>query len=198
MDFKLELAKLEASVDFVDWIEERTWDEAWEECPRGDWLLFLAKNNKIHSRIRCQNLEMECKLIGCWCLDKLLKFIPEEENRPLRGLITTELFISGIEVKEVLYRAYTNVLFSQYDLAEANNFFAWISAVAIGNFIGEEFNYHKAAESVCWIIGQNAISSIERKEEYAPHLIENIVKAYSDKEAKNQADYIRNLFLWRK
>lgn len=41
MTLKAKLQKKGANPLFVDWVEDRDYETAWSECPRGDWLLWI-------------------------------------------------------------------------------------------------------------------------------------------------------------
>ena len=42
MTFKEQLIKIEACPDAIEWVGDRTLEQAWNECKRGDWMLWFA------------------------------------------------------------------------------------------------------------------------------------------------------------
>ena len=41
MSFKQQLIEMDACQEAIDWVENRTIKEAWTDCQRGDWMLWL-------------------------------------------------------------------------------------------------------------------------------------------------------------
>ena len=47
MNFKTQLERIEACQEAIDWVENKTFKEAWQTCERGDWMLWFAQANKL-------------------------------------------------------------------------------------------------------------------------------------------------------
>ena len=45
------LRSISACDDAVDWVGEKSLQEAWETCPRGDWMLWLAHKMGVEKRV---------------------------------------------------------------------------------------------------------------------------------------------------
>jgi len=44
------LIKLDACQEAIEWVGDKDLKEAWETCPRGDWMLWLAAMLKVNHR----------------------------------------------------------------------------------------------------------------------------------------------------
>jgi len=74
----------------VDWIEAHpgmTFERAWAECPRGDWMLWIAARLGVERKTLV--------LAACACARLALKFVKPGEERPLRCIETTERWARG-------------------------------------------------------------------------------------------------------
>jgi hypothetical protein len=82
------LKKLDACPEAIAWAKTQpTYEEAWENCPWGDWLLWLADRTKSDHKSIVR--------AACACARTALKYVPEGENRPLRAIETTEAWCRG-------------------------------------------------------------------------------------------------------
>lgn len=50
MNFREELTKIDACKEAIEWVGDRTLEQAWNECERGDWMLWLAQKNGVDIR----------------------------------------------------------------------------------------------------------------------------------------------------
>lgn len=81
------LNKLDACQRAVRWVGDRDLARTWEECERGDWLLWLAgrmvgkEGWPTHQQV---------VLAACACARRGLRFVPEGEERPLRAIEAAE------------------------------------------------------------------------------------------------------------
>ena len=49
MNFKEELIKMGACQETIEWVGDKSFEEAWNTCHRGDWMLwFYAKKHPTH------------------------------------------------------------------------------------------------------------------------------------------------------
>ena len=74
----------------VDWIEAHpgmTFERAWAECPRGDWMLWIAARLGVERKTLV--------LAACACARLALKFVKPGEERPLRCIETTARWARG-------------------------------------------------------------------------------------------------------
>ncbi len=49
-NFKKQLQEIDACSEAVEWVEDRTLEQAWSECHRGDWMLWLAQKRGVDHR----------------------------------------------------------------------------------------------------------------------------------------------------
>jgi hypothetical protein len=74
------------------WVGKRSPKQAWDECPRGDWLLWIASE-----------LNIDCKLVvlaTCGCARLGLGYVPTGETRPLVAIETAEKWTRGEATSE--------------------------------------------------------------------------------------------------
>jgi hypothetical protein len=71
--FRDELFEIAACADATRWVGERSLEEAWEECPRGDWLLWYAQKVGVDRRLLVR--------AACACARQVLQYAIEPEAR---------------------------------------------------------------------------------------------------------------------
>jgi len=81
--------------DVVTWARPfgERWEEAWNTCPRGDWLLGIAARAGI-----------ERKLIvsaACACARFAFDYLPESETRPGAAVDAVERWLDGADEPEL-------------------------------------------------------------------------------------------------
>ena len=83
------LERLDACGDARKWARQRTLAEAWSECPRGDWLLWLAGRLGIDRRV----------LVAATCavVRPALRYVPAGEDRPRLAIEAAEAGARGEE-----------------------------------------------------------------------------------------------------
>ena len=88
-----ELGDLNACLEAVEYADEFTsLQEAWNECEKGDWMLWLLGRL---SGPPDSDSRKEVVLIACKCARLSLKYIPKNEKRPLGAIQTTERYLKG-------------------------------------------------------------------------------------------------------
>lgn len=77
---------------------QNTWEEAWNNCPRTDWLLWLIGKDTSIKRER---------IVVCACAiaRTVLKFVKEGELRPLAAIETAERWTKGEATLEDIRKA---------------------------------------------------------------------------------------------
>jgi hypothetical protein len=50
MTLSEKLTKMEACQEAIEWVGDKTLDEAWAQCERGDWMLWLAQESGVDKR----------------------------------------------------------------------------------------------------------------------------------------------------
>src|SRR3990172_1665376 len=68
------LRRLEACPEAVDWVGDRAPETAWQECLRGDWLLWYASQLAVDRR--------QLVRAACACARLVLHLVREGEERP--------------------------------------------------------------------------------------------------------------------
>jgi len=85
----MQIAHLAPCSDARKWLnEQNTWQEAWNSCPRADWLLWLIGKDKSIAKKR---------IVVCACAiaRTSLRFVKEGELRPLIAIETAERWAKG-------------------------------------------------------------------------------------------------------
>lgn len=95
MKFKDKLEKLKACNSAIDWVGDKTVTQAWKDCKRGDWMLWLI--DKSNPEI---TLALRRKLVMCACeiAETSLKYLPKEEKRPAEALNVARAWARGEKV----------------------------------------------------------------------------------------------------
>jgi len=82
------IARLDPCEEALIWLKDQpSLKEAYTNCARGDWLLWLARR-----------LEIDRKLIvlaACECAEQSLKYIPKGEDRPRQAIETARAWTRG-------------------------------------------------------------------------------------------------------
>lgn len=81
------LKDLNACIDAIKWSKGKSLEEAWRECPRGDWLLWLAAGLRINQKLLVS--------AACACARTALRNVPEGEDRPRIAIETAEAWTRG-------------------------------------------------------------------------------------------------------
>ena len=99
----VKLKKLGACQEAVEWAKQfNNIQEAWNNCKRGDWMLWLLGKQAGSPRSKSRK---ELVLIACKCARLALKYIPKNEKRPLIAIKTAEKWVKG---KATLQEVRTN------------------------------------------------------------------------------------------
>ena len=87
------LNKLGACNEAVEWAKEmKNGQAAWDNCERGDWMLWLAgKTAGKPKSVKRKKLV----LCACECARLALKYVPKGEDRPLKCIETAEAWARG-------------------------------------------------------------------------------------------------------
>jgi len=92
MSFKQQLIDWEVCKKAIQWVEDRTLQQAWNDCPRGDWMLWLLEEMKEKEGWLD---EKQITLLDCWCARRTFKYLPEGETRPLKAIEAKEAWARG-------------------------------------------------------------------------------------------------------
>ena len=90
-EFREWLGEQNACIAAMEWLGERDERQAWEECERGDWLLWWAGKRKVDRRLLV--------LAACRCARLALPYVSSGELRPLKAIETAEAWCAGKATK---------------------------------------------------------------------------------------------------
>ena len=71
----------EACSEAVRWVGDKSPQDAWETCHRGDWMLWAAAQSSVDRRVLVA--------AACDCAELSLRFLPAGELRPAKEAIDT-------------------------------------------------------------------------------------------------------------
>jgi hypothetical protein len=81
-----------ACEDAVRWCETQpNIKAAWNDCKRGDWMLWLLAQGIKRGDTRHRKVVLAC----CKCVRLALKYVPKGEKRPLKAIQLTEKWARG-------------------------------------------------------------------------------------------------------
>ena len=99
MKFYERLNYMHACWEAVKWVGSKSLKTAWRDCPRGDWMLWLAGRLDIDRKLLV--------LAACDCVETALQYVPEGEDRPAAAIQTARNWCNGTaSIEEVLSAAY--------------------------------------------------------------------------------------------
>jgi len=103
-NLKLLLNDLSACQEAIAWVEGKSLAVAWAECPRADWLLWLAGRMVGQAGWPDKPAVVRCAAL---CAETVLAFIPANETRPRAAIDATLAWVDNptIENKNAAYAA---------------------------------------------------------------------------------------------
>ncbi len=129
MKFSDKLIAMNACTEAVEWCGSRGLVKAWRECPRGDWMLWLAGRIDIDRKLLV--------LATCDCAETALQYVPEGEDRPAKCIQVARNWCEGTasmdDVKAArrdAYAAYAAAAAAAYAYAAAAYAAAYAAAAA--------------------------------------------------------------------
>ena len=173
MTFQEELKKLNACSAAVEWVGNKTENEAWDTCKRGDWMLWL-----INARNPQVTLAVRKRLVLCSCdiAETVLKHVPKDEKRPAEAIRLARAWAQGEkvtidEVKNAANAAYAAANVAANAVAAADAAYVVYAAYAAAYAAYAAAN---AANAVAYAAWANAV--------------------YANADAANAADIVRKYF----
>ena len=89
------LKKLNACPEAVGWADQfPTLQDAWDNCDRGEWMLWLLGKQVGEPGTKSRK---KLVLTACKCARLSLKYIPEDEKRPIKAIQTAEKYARGVK-----------------------------------------------------------------------------------------------------
>ena len=87
------LKRLNACREAVEWAKDYpTLQQAWNNCERGDWMLWLAGKQSGTPETKSRK---KLVLAACKCARLSLKHVPKGERRPIKAIQTAEKWANG-------------------------------------------------------------------------------------------------------
>ena len=125
------LGACKGALEWVHYNNYTTLPRAWRECPRADWLIWLAKKNIGKPGWPTRE---EVALAECDCAETALKYVPKGEDRPRIAIETRRAWAIGKvtedECQEAAAGAYSAAEDAYFASAKDAYFAAYSAAVA--------------------------------------------------------------------
>ena len=87
------LENLDACSEAVKWAKDYpTLQQAWNNCDRGDWMLWLVGKQSGPPETKSRK---KLVLAACKCARLSLKHVPKGERRPIKAIQTAEKWANG-------------------------------------------------------------------------------------------------------
>ena len=122
MKFTEKLESMHACSEAVEWVAHRGIVKAWRECPRGDWMLWLAGRLDIDRKLLV--------LAACDCAETALKYVPDGEDRPAKCVQVTRNWCNGTATIDEVRAARRDAAAAYADAADAAAYAAAYAAAA--------------------------------------------------------------------
>jgi len=107
---KEQIGKFNPCRESVVWMGDRTLAQAWDDCERGDWLLWLCAKAGVDKK--------KIVLAACGCARLVLHLVAEDEPRPRLAIETAEAWCRGEatihDVKAAYAAAYAASAYAAY------------------------------------------------------------------------------------
>ena len=143
-EFKGLLRKFGACAEGVDWADGKSLAQVWDECERGDWMLWLAAH-MIGSEGWPSRKEVV--LAACACAETALQYILPGEDRPRNAIETARRWVRGEatmdEVRSAASDAYA--AYAAASAASSSAFYAAASAYAVFSAAASAYAVFSAA-----------------------------------------------------
>jgi len=124
MKFTDKLQSMDACSEAVQWVGKRGLKTAWRDCPRGDWMLWLAARADVDHKL--------IVLAACDCAETALQYIPDDEERPAKAIQTVRNWCAGkASIDDI--RAARNAA-ADYAAAAAAAYAAYAAAYAAATY----------------------------------------------------------------
>ncbi len=91
------LIEMDACEEAIMWVGDKNLEQAWNDCHRGDWMLWLAGRFHVNRKLIVK--------AACACARLALPHVPAGETRPLIAIETTEKWCDGEATIEEVRKA---------------------------------------------------------------------------------------------
>jgi len=180
MNLKAKLVELNACHSGVAWVADRTLEQAWAECGRGDWMGWLTRKAGLDSRKAAADMaervwhlvSPDAQLACAWAIDCARRGADDEEMQAARYAAEAAVYASA---------AYTATAYA----AEAAAYAAEASASAAEAAADAAAAVYAAADAAAAV--------------YAAYAAEAAEAAYAARKTEHaaQADIMRSHFTWQ-
>ena len=121
------LEELEACSEAVEWARDQdNPQQAWDDCERGDWMLWLLGHLSGGPRSKSRK---QIVLMACECARLSLKYVPKGEDRPRIAIETAEAWTRGEATLQQVRNA-ASAAYAAYAAAAAAAYAAYAAYAA--------------------------------------------------------------------
>ena len=93
MNLREQLQSMDACSEAVEWVGERTLEQAWAECPRGSWMAWLTRRLHLDSRAAAADMAervwhlvpADAQLACAWAIDAARRGADADEMQAAAG-----------------------------------------------------------------------------------------------------------------
>ncbi len=177
------LNRLRPCDEATDWYDDQDSEAAWQDCQRGDWMLWIAAKLKVDQK--------RIVRAACACVRIMLYLVPERQARPRIAIETAERWCDGeatlAEMRSAARAAYaahydTSGATAEVSLAAACA--ADIGATADCAFIAAS----STAEAAGYVASARMKTFAECAEIVREHIPWAVLKAAIDRQEEKCAD----------
>jgi len=150
------LERLGACREAADWYDGRDSEQAWAECERGDWMLWVAGKLNVDRKVLVA--------AACECAELALVHVPDGEDRPRQAIETARAWVSGNATLEQVRKAASAAYAAAYAVAAR----AAASAADAAAYASRAKSLRRSAEIVrahiSWVVLHEAVEAVDAAE----------------------------------
>jgi len=150
--FTVALDALDACPAAIAWVGDRTFVEAWEECPRSDWLLWYAEVIGVDRRLLV--------LATCAIVRTALPYVPYAELRPEHAIENAEAWARGESISIAEVRVAARAAYACADIFSVDVYAATVHTARAAGAVGSSI-YYLAPGSYAYAARAAAIAHAE-------------------------------------
>jgi len=159
------LERLGACREAADWYDGRDSEQAWAECERGDWMLWVAGKLNVDRKVLVA--------AACECAELALVHVPDGEDRPRQAIETARAWVSGNATLEQVRKAADAARAAAY--ADAARAAAYADAARAAASAADAAAYASRAKSlrrsaeivrahISWVVLHEAVEAVDAAE----------------------------------
>ena len=150
------LERLGACREAADWYDGRDSEQAWAECERGDWMLWVAGKLNVDRKVLVA--------AACECAELALVHVPDGEDRPRQAIETARAWVSGNATLEQVRKAAS----AAYAASAADATRPAASAADAAAYASRAKSLRRSAEIVrahiSWVVLHEAVEAVDAAE----------------------------------